>query len=130
MGKGTLGGKSAETSSESSAATGRISEVGLSGAPPEAERIRDQETASSQAHETTSSRAHEPVSSRAQEERPVQYTLRMSYDESDQLDTVARALRKRRGRSTASSDVLRGLVALAKEDPELQQRLARELESS
>lgn len=60
----------------------------------------------------------------------MQYTLRMSYDESDQLDTVARALRKRRGRSTASSDVLRGLVALAKEDPELQQRLARELESS
>lgn len=127
MGKGTLGGGKSAAGSET-AATGRIGEVGLSGAPPEAERIR----ADQQLDEATSSQAHEPVSSRAQqqEERPVQYTLRMSYDESDNLDTVARALRKRRGRSTASSDVLRGLVALAKEDPELQQRLARELGSS
>lgn len=128
MGKGTLGSGNAAGSSSESAATGRISEVGLTGAPPEAERIR----ADQQPNEAVSSQARESASSRAQpqEERPVQYTLRMSYDESDNLDTVARALRKRRGRSTASSDVLRGLVALAKEDPELQQRLARELGSS
>lgn len=122
MGKGTLG-------KTTSAATGRIADVGLSGAPPEAERV-----GSGQHDEPTTPRAHEPVSSQAQhqqqEERPVQYTLRLSYDESDDLDGVARALRKRRGRSTANSDVLRGLVALAKDDPDLQQRLATELESS
>lgn len=124
MGKGTLG-----KNASSAASTGRIADVGLSGAPPEAERVGGE----LQPTETTTPRAHEPVSSQAQqqqEERPVQYTLRLSYDESDDLDGVARALRKRRGRSTANSDVLRGLVALAKEDPELQQRLARELESS
>lgn len=55
--------------------------------------------------------------------RPVQYTLRMSYEESDALDALTHALRKRRGRSTANSDVLRGLVVLATNDPGLQQRL-------
>jgi hypothetical protein len=39
-------------------------------------------------------------------------------------------LRKRRGRRTANSDVLRGLVALATNAPDLQERLAVELESS
>lgn len=105
---------------------GKLGSVGLTGAPTEHARV------SPQAHDPVASQAHEPVSSRAQqqEDRPVQYTLRLSYDESDDLDAVARALRKRRGRSTANSDVLRGLVALAKQDPELQQRLAGELMSS
>lgn len=67
---------------------------------------------------------------RQQEERPVQYTLRLSYNESDDLEDLARALRTRRGRSTANSDVLRRLVALAKDNPDLQQCLAVELESS
>jgi hypothetical protein len=54
----------------------------------------------------------------------------MSYEESDDLDALARALRKRRGRRTANSDALRGLVALATNAPDLQERLAVELENS
>lgn len=115
MGKGSVGKKSTTS--------GRIGAIGLSGAPPEHERVGQPESVSSQAPETASSQ-------RRTQERPVQYTIRLSYDESDDLDSLARALRKRRGRSTASSDVLRGLVALAKDDPELQRRLAAEIESS
>ena len=109
MGKGSVG---------KGISAGRIGEVGLTGAPPEHERLGQPDPASS--------RGHEPASSPP--ERPVQYTLRLSYDESDDLDALARALRKRRGRATASSAVLRGLVALAEADPELQQRLAAEIE--
>lgn len=113
MGKGTVGGRA-----------GRVGTVGLTGAPPEHERVG--------AETETSSQAHEPVSSRAQTEgsRPVQYTLRLSYDESDELDTLSRQLRKDAGRSVASAEVLRGLVAEAANDPDLFRRLSTRITSS
>lgn len=113
MGKGTVG------------KGGRVGTIGLHGAPPEHERVGTE-------NELTSSQAHEPVSSDPPPEvtRPVQYTLRLSYDESDELDTLARQLRKDAGRSVASAEVLRGLISEAAADDDLLHRLRARLVSS
>lgn len=113
MGKGSVGG----------GGTGRVGAVGLHGAPAEHEQVGTP---------VTSSRGRGAVSSRAQSpevQRPVQYTLRLSYDESDDLDTVARSMRKKLGRTVASAEVLRGLVAEVRNDPELLDRLTKRLDA-
>jgi hypothetical protein len=99
-----------------SAATSRklggVGRSGLGGAPRTAEPV---------ASPTGSTRPSSGVS------RPVQYTVRLSYDESDQLADVARRLRRTLGRLVDQSEVLRVLVALAATDDEVRACLVERL---
>jgi hypothetical protein len=79
----------------------------------------------------TSSRAHELTSSPpVQPARPVQYTLRLSYAESDRLNSVARGIRQTLGRHVDQSELLRALVELAAVDPDLARSVADHLRTN
>ncbi len=94
-----------------------IGRTGLHGAPAEWSQLAS----------PTGSRAREPVSSPA---RPVQYTLRLSYDESDSLGNLVRTLRRTLGRPVDQSTVLRALIELAGQDQNLADSLTRHLTES
>lgn len=91
---------------------GGVGRAGLGGAPRTAEPV---------ASPTGNIRSSSAVS------RPVQYTMRLSYDESDQLADVARRLRRTLGRPVDQSEVLRALVALAATDDQVRACLVERL---
>jgi hypothetical protein len=98
---------------------GGVGRAGLGGAPRQAEPV------ASPTGTRSSSRAHGLASSVVS--RPVQYTLRLSLDESDQLNDVARRLRRTLGRLVDQSEVLRVLVALAATDDQVRACLVERL---
>lgn len=65
--------------------------------------------------DVTTSRASD-VEQSGRVERPVAYTLRLTHDESDQLNGLARSLRRVAGRQVDQSEVLRALIDLADAD--------------
>jgi hypothetical protein len=58
----------------------------------------------------------------------VQYTLRLSYDESDQVAGLARGLRRDLGRVVDQSEVLRALADLATTEPIVRLALVHRLQ--
>lgn len=111
-----------------------VGRVGLRGAPAAAEQVgfpaaaQVSDEASPRGPEATASRAPEPAPPRAQPvERPVQYTLRMSWDESERLDAASRAQRRELSRHVDRSEVLRALIGLVDEDPAVRAALTARL---
>lgn len=60
-------------------------------------------------------------------QRPVEYTLRLSRDESAAQDALKHTVRERVGRSVSSAEVLRALIAEAADDEQLLQRVTARL---